>query len=200
MKTNKSLSVKFHDRLVGTLADTGNGISAFEYSDSWIENGFAISPFSLPLEKKVFLPSKPYFSGLFGVFADSLPDAWGNILVNRVLKQHGMDPGQITMLDRLAIVGTSGMGALTYEPEYGIQAEITDLNLDDIAAQCEKVLQTEYTDALDTLYMLGGTSGGARPKIMTVWNNRIPVCENICLPQPLSWKLISGSPASITTP
>ena len=172
METNKSLIVKFHDRVVGTLADTGNRMTAFAYADSWLENGFAISPFSLPLEKNVFLPSKPYFSGLFGVFADSLPDAWGNILVNRVLKQHGIEPDRITMLDRLAIVGSSGMGAITYEPEYKIDAKITDFNLDEIAAECEKVLQTEYTDALDTLYSLGGTSGGARPKIMTEWNGQ----------------------------
>ena len=172
METNKSLIVKFHDRVVGTLADTGNRMTAFAYADSWLENGFAISPFSLPLEKNVFLPSKPYFSGLFGVFADSLPDAWGNILVNRVLKQHGIEPNRITMLDRLAIVGSSGMGAITYEPEYKIDAKITDFNLDEIAAECEKVLQTEYTDALDTLSSLGGTSGGARPKIMTEWNGQ----------------------------
>ena len=76
------------------------------------------------------------------------------------------------MLDRLAIVGSSGMGAITYEPEYKIDAKITDFNLDEIAAECEKVLQTEYTDALDTLYSLGGTSGGARPKIMTEWNGQ----------------------------
>lgn len=55
-----------------------------------------------------------------------------------------------------------GMGVLTYEPEYKIPSKITDLNLDIIANECEKVLQTEYTDALDTLYTLGGTSGGAR--------------------------------------
>ena len=172
MKTNKTVSVRYHNRLVGTLADAGNGQTAFAYADEWLQDGFSISPFSLPLEKKVFLPSKPYFSGLFGVFADSLPDAWGNILVNRVLKQHGIDSGQITMLDRLSIVGSSGMGALTYEPEYKIPSEITNLNLDMIATECEKVLQTEYTDALDTLYTLGGTSGGARPKIMTEYSGK----------------------------
>ncbi|MGN1179924.1 MAG: type II toxin-antitoxin system HipA family toxin [Suilimivivens sp.] len=172
MKTNKSLAVKFQNRLVGTLAGMEDGRIAFEYADSWLNNGFAISPFSLPLEKKVFVPSKPYFSGLFGVFADSLPDAWGNILVNRVLKKNGLQVDQITMLDRLAIVGNAGKGALTYEPEYNMGETICDWDLDSIAAECEKVLQTEYTDALDTLYKLGGTSGGARPKIMTEWQDK----------------------------
>ena len=83
----------------------------------WLENGFSISPFSLPLKKQVFLPTKDYFSGLFGVFADSLPDNWGRLLLNRLLREHKQDPDKLTVLDRLAIVGKSGMGALTYYPE-----------------------------------------------------------------------------------
>lgn len=172
MKINKTLLVKYHDRLVGTLAAMENGKIAFEYADDWLETGFPISPFSLPLEKRVFVPSKPYFRGLFGVFADSLPDAWGNILVNRMLKKNGISVDQISVLDRLAIVGGSGMGALTYEPEYLLEKENGDFDLDVLAAECQKVLQTEYTDALDELYMLGGTSGGARPKIMTEWDQK----------------------------
>jgi len=67
----------YEDRLVGTLALTANHKVAFEYDDAWLEEGFSISPFSLPLKKQVFIPNKDYFEGLFGVFADSLPDAWG---------------------------------------------------------------------------------------------------------------------------
>ena len=51
----------------------------------------SISPFSLPLEKKVYMPKIDPFEGLFGVFADSLPDAWGNLLLNRILKEHGIE-------------------------------------------------------------------------------------------------------------
>lgn len=172
MRINKTLLVKYHDRAVGTLAAMENGKIAFEYADDWLETGFPISPFSLPLEKRVFVPSKPYFRGLFGVFADSLPDAWGNILVNRMLKKNGISVDHISVLDRLAIVGGSGMGALTYEPEYLLEKENGDFDLDVLAAECQKVLQTEYTDVLDELYMLGGTSGGARPKIMTQWDQK----------------------------
>ena len=172
MKINKTLLVKYHDRLVGTLAAMENGKIAFEYADDWLEKGFPISPFSLPLEKRVFVPPKPYFGGLFGVFADSLPDAWGNILVNRMLKKNGISVDRITVLDRLAIVGNAGMGALSYEPEYLLEKENKEFDLDVLAAECEKVLQTEYTDALDELYLLGGTSGGARPKIMTQWEQK----------------------------
>ena len=64
----------------------------------------------------MFVPTKDYFGGLFGVFADSLPDNWGNLLINRLLRKHKQNPDDLTVLDRLAIVGKSGMGALTYFP------------------------------------------------------------------------------------
>ena len=166
MIINKKLSVLYKGQLVGTLAQADYR-TAFEYADNWIDKGFSISPFSLPLEKKVFLPTKLHFQGLFGVFADSLPDAWGNVLLNRVLNKNGIKADEITPLTRLAIVGSSGMGALTYEPEAPLEQGITGTDLDELAMECQKILHAEYSDKLDELYRLGGTSGGARPKIMT---------------------------------
>lgn len=162
----KTLKVKCFERYVGTLAMTPDGKVAFSYDDEWLVNGFAISPFVLPLEKKVFIPEKRYFNGLFGIFADSLPDAWGQLLLDRVLKEHKITE-DITVLDRLALVGTSGMGALEYEPDYIIieNEEIDDL--DYLSKQCQKILKTEYSPDLDVLYKLGGGIGGARPKILT---------------------------------
>ena len=144
MKTNKKLQVYYHDRLVGTLALTADRQAAFAYSDEWIEKGFSISPFSLPLKRQVFVPTKPYFHGLFGVFADSLPDAWGNILLNRLLRQNGINTDEITILDRLAIVGNSGMGALCYRPEISLSDKDTVLPLDVLAEECQKILRAEY--------------------------------------------------------
>lgn len=115
----------------------------------------------------MFIPTKDYFQGLFGVFADSLPDGWGSLLLNRLLRSHKQNPDDLTVLDRLAIVGRSGMGALTYQPEREFLKQRDNLDLDELAAQCQKILNTEYSDNLDELYQLGGTSGGTRPKIMT---------------------------------
>lgn len=168
MKQSNKLLVKYHDRIVGTLAMTAERQAAFAYDPEWLENGFSISPFSLPLREGVFVPKKPYFHGLFGVFADSLPDAWGNLLLDRLLREKGMDRDHITVLDRLAIIGSSGMGALTYEPEYNIVKQFGNLDFDTIASECKKILEREYSEHLDQLYALGGSSGGARPKIMTV--------------------------------
>ena len=171
MSQNKYLHVLYHNIPVGTLAMAQSRLVAFEYTEDWLKNGFSISPFSLPLRKEVFLPSKYYFQGLWGVFADSLPDAWGRLLLERLLKAQGKNPDLLTVLDRLAIVGTSGMGALTYEPEEEWAATPDYLDLDDLAYQCKKILNTEYSDKLDELFSLGGTSGGARPKILTEINN-----------------------------
>lgn len=170
MREGNALQVFYDGKLVGTLAMTADHKAAFQYSEEWIENGFPISPFSLPLKKQVFVPTKDYFDGLFGVFADSLPDNWGRLLLDRLLRAHKQNPDKLTVLDRLAIVGKSGMGALTYYPEKKIDEQYGDVDLDELAEQCRKILNTEYSDRLDELYRLGGTSGGARPKIMTTVN------------------------------
>ena len=171
MKQNKALQVLFDNRVVGTLALAANHKVVFQYDDSWLEQGFSISPFSLPLENQVFVPTKDYFDGLFGVFADSLPDHWGRLLLKRLLLAHEQNPDKLTVIDRLAIVGKSGMGALTYYPEQSFSEENDIPDLDELAFQCQKILHTEYSDKLDELYRLGGTSGGARPKIMTTIND-----------------------------
>lgn len=172
MKTNKSINVLWDDCLVGVLAMTPDRSVAFQYSDQWIERGISISPFSLPVSSKVYVPEKTYFDGLFGIFADSLPDAWGRLLLNRLLQQKGKNPDSYTVLDRLAIVGNSGMGKLVYEPQIEITQEKRMDDLDELAGQCQKILNTEYSDKLDELYQLGGTSGGARPKIMTEYQGK----------------------------
>lgn len=163
----RTLQVLLGDKVVGTLGLANNYQVAFEYTDEWIETGFSISPFSLPLKKEVFLPTKEYFDGLFGVFADSLPDAWGRLLLRRLLKEKGKKEDELTVLDRLAIVGDSGMGALTYRPQQEFYEKEELADLDELAVSCQKILNMEYSEKLDELYRLGGTSGGARPKIMT---------------------------------
>ncbi|MCL2821210.1 MAG: type II toxin-antitoxin system HipA family toxin [Oscillospiraceae bacterium] len=166
----KYLDVSFDDKHVGTLAVYQGRLIAFEYSDNWIQNGFAISPFSLPLQKKLYIPRIDPFDGLYGVFADSLPDGWGRLLVDRMLLGKQINPHEVNMLNRLAIVGDSGMGALTYKPCYKWNSEETIYQYDHIANECKKVLESEYSDDLDKLFLLGGSSGGARPKILTLIN------------------------------
>ena len=133
MRQNNALQVYYAERLVGTLAMTADHKAAFQYDDEWLEHGFSISPFSLPLKKQVFVPQKDYFDGLFGVFADSLPDNWGRLLLNRLLRSYKQNPDELTVLNRLAIVGKSGMGALTYYPEKSFSEQQKPVNLDELA-------------------------------------------------------------------
>lgn len=170
MNKIKKLEVIFNEKKVGTLALLNKSkidLLAFQYDDEWIKNGFSISPFSLPLENKVFIPKIDPFNGMFGVFSDSLPDGWGKLLVDRTLKKNNINPFEITSLDRLAIVGNSGMGGLEYIPQYDFEIKSEIKDLDELALSCKKILNTEYSENLDELFLLGGSSGGARPKILT---------------------------------
>ena len=155
------------EKLVGTLAETANHRVAFEYSPEWLEMGFPISPFSLPLESRVFVPEKLTFDGLFGVFADSLPDSWGQLLVDRLLQRQGYDPEEVSPLQRLCIVGDAGMGALCYRPAWTLAGQSSLSDLDEMAEACRAILNQEETDELDKLFIMGGSSGGARPKVVT---------------------------------
>lgn len=163
----ESLRVVIGGRTVGTLAMTDDGLAAFEYAPEWLESGFALNPFTLPLRKQVFVAKRHPLDGLFGVFADSLPDGWGRLLVDRFLRSQGIDPFEVSFMERLAIVGASGMGALEYEPHLPLPAAIDDLTFDELAAECARMLQTDHSEDLDTLFAMGGSSGGARPKVFT---------------------------------
>lgn len=170
MNKIKKLEIIFNEKKVGTLALLNKSkidLLAFQYDDEWIKNGFSISPFSLPLENKVFIPKIDPFNGMFGVFSDSLPDGWGKLLVDRTLKKNNINPFEITSLDRLAIVGNSGMGGLECIPQYDFEIKSEIKDLDELALSCKKILNTEYSENLDELFLLGGSSGGARPKILT---------------------------------
>lgn len=166
MNNHKLLEVYINQKHVGTLAQTKDHLVAFEYCDEWIGTGFSISPSSLPLRKGVFLPKKyDPFDGLFGVFSDSLPDGWGRLLVDRLLLKNQINPTSVSPLTRLAIVGNNGMGALEYRPSSEMIAEMTEMTLDELAAECGKMFDTEHSEHLDELFRMGGSSGGARPKV-----------------------------------
>ena len=172
MNKIKSLQVFYNEKKVGTVALMKNNIMAFEYDSNWITNGFSISPFSLSLKKQVFIPRIDPFDGLYGVFSDSLPDDWGRLLVDRMLNSQNINPREISQIDRLAIVGETGMGALSYKPEYNLlEDKDYQEDYDNLALSCKKILNTEYSADLDKLFKLGGSSGGARPKILTKIDN-----------------------------
>lgn len=151
---------------VGELIQEGRGIY-FKYYTDFIKTKLALSPFHLPLNDSIYTASSQPFEGLFGVFSDSLPDGWGRLLLDRTLTAKGILIQDITPLQRLSYVGLKGMGALLYRPEIETSAQETlQVELDAIAKEMSVVLKGESSLAIDELYEMGGSSGGARPKIL----------------------------------
>lgn len=148
-----------------------NGSIFFKYNDAFIERGLEISPFKLKLSNGILTPETPVFDGLFGVFNYSLPDGWGRLLLDKTLLSKGISVTQITPLERLAYVGSSGMGALTYSPNQNFEIQGDRLlQLDKIYQEMQKVLQGTPSEMIEELFNLGGSSGGTRPKIFVRYN------------------------------
>ena len=89
------------------------------------------------------MPKKDYFGGLFGIFADSLPDAWGRLLLDRLLRANHINPDEQGVLERLAIVGDSGMGALCYHPQSVLVAEQETDDLELVAVIAAAIAASE---------------------------------------------------------
>lgn len=161
------LLVKYHGQLVGTLMMSPDCESAvFQYAEEWLAQGFSISPLELPLNNKLFIAPRTPFYGNFGIFEDSLPDGYGRYLLNRLLKEQGIDDFSLSPLQRLAIVGSAGMGALTYEPACSPVSETILPELDALQQMALDVLSEKQTEGADILYFNSGNSGGCRPKCL----------------------------------
>lgn len=166
------VSIQFNENEIelGELVSEGRDIY-FKYYTAFVTKGIEISPIKLKLNTGINKADAIPFDGLFGVFADSLPDGWGKLLLDRALTAKGIDISNMTMLDRLAFVGSKGMGALIYKPEIedGVHKQF-EFELDKIAKATHQILTGTATKILDELYILGGSSGGARPKILVGYN------------------------------
>jgi serine/threonine-protein kinase HipA len=150
---------------VGRLAIRDHQIY-FQYDDAFLSSKIELSPFHLPLESglKTFKPTP--FEGLPGLFNDSLPDGWGRLIIDRLLRSKNMLPTQFSPLDRLAHVGTTGLGALVFEPDQSEDKDQTNINLDKLAEQTKAVFEGDADEVLNELISLNGSSAGARPKAL----------------------------------
>ena len=143
MNSIKQIEVLLADRLVGRLALTKEGLCAFEYAPDWLGSGFSISPFELPLRSGVFIAKPRPFEGGFGVFDDCLPDGWGLLIVDRYLQQKGINPRALTLLDRLALVGSSGRGALEFRPDHSVVTRQDYADFEKLALEAERILGSD---------------------------------------------------------
>ncbi len=156
---------------VGRLAmDRGGAV--FEYDAAFISAGLSLNPlWETPSREPIPARNPRTFEGLHGVFADSLPDAWGRELMRRRCARAGLDFDSLTGLEHLALVGERAMGAMAYRPAVSDQGDdIVDLDL--LAFEAHEILEGRDSDVLLELERLGGSSGGARPKVLVALNDR----------------------------
>lgn len=174
MNSIKQIEVIYKSHLVGRLALTKEHLCAFEYSSEWISSGFSISPFELPLRSGVFIAKPRPFEGGFGVFDDCLPDGWGLLILDRYLQQHGVNPRTLTLLDRLALVGSTGRGALEFRPDKSVVGQQEYSDFEKLALEAERILDSEeyMGEGIEEFQQRGGSPGGARPKIFTQYEGK----------------------------
>jgi serine/threonine-protein kinase HipA len=174
MNSIKQIEVIYKSRLVGRLALTKEYLCAFEYSSEWISSGFSISPFELPLRSGVFIAKPRPFEGGFGVFDDCLPDGWGLLILERYLQQHGINPRTLSLLDRLALVGSTGRGALEFHPDKSVVSQQEYSDFEKLALEAERILDNEeyMGEGIEEFQQRGGSPGGARPKIFTQYEGK----------------------------
>ncbi|PCJ23528.1 MAG: phosphatidylinositol kinase [Flavobacteriales bacterium] len=173
MKTNKlNVFIQFSEQeeLLGQLVLDGREI-LFKYSESYLESGGNISPIKLSFDQTIQTTSSILFKGLFGVFSDSLPDAWGTLLMKKHLKNNGIAIETLNALEHLAFVGNNGLGALLYKPSTNNRsADTKKIDLDILDNNVQEVIKGESNEVVDKLFERGGSPGGARPKIYANYN------------------------------
>jgi serine/threonine-protein kinase HipA len=156
---------------VGVLAQNRQGVF-FQYDESYLSRFGNLSPFTLQGDVRLQQAPKEPHQGIHGVFGDSLPDGWGLLLQDRVFRQQGIIPAQVTAMDRLAFVGQQGMGALSFTPVSELSLDQrSDIALETLGLEAQTLFDQSLSDDLDgsTQQVLAtlvavGSSGGARPK------------------------------------
>jgi len=154
---------------LGELADDGTNL-LFEYSSEALKKGLELSPLNLALRPQAYGNFPSYQDRLPGLIADSLPDGWGLLLMDRVFKKKGLALSEISPLDRLAFLGDRAMGALTFEPASGETLETFQFTLKQLAQEIHKIVIDGPTKALAQIAQIGGSPHGARPKALVFYN------------------------------
>ena len=164
---------------VGFLGESSTGRVTFEYDPDFRRSGLGISPLNLPLDRRgpVAFPElarKPAFLGLPGVFADALPDRFGNAIIRRYFADRGRAGEAMSPLQRLLYIGERAMGALEFRPPLD-PGESTEeaLELCALVDQARRVIEGDVSVAVPEIMQIGGSAGGARPKALVLWNRSI---------------------------
>lgn len=184
-----AISVVYHDREVGAASfDIDTGIGAFEYTPDFINTGIELSPIHMPLSERIYsFPALDHeaFRGLPGLLADSLPDDFGNAVLNAWIAAQGGSESDITPLERLKYTGVRGMGALAFKPAKRLKHlnAAREVRIEELVKVAQEILDSrehfqaelagdgqEERDAMLSLLSVGMSAGGARPKAVLAFN------------------------------
>ncbi|MFG0327788.1 MAG: type II toxin-antitoxin system HipA family toxin [Phycisphaerales bacterium JB037] len=178
--------VRMWGRQIGAVTVDGpGGVASFQYTEPFRRSGIEVAPLMMPLSSKVYrFPglTERSFHGLPGMLADSLPDKFGNAVIDAWLAAQGRLPYEIDAVERLCYTGKRGMGALEFEPAEGPQAdEAVPLEVAALVRLASQVLtdrerfKTNWEDgreatALRQILQVSASAGGARAKALIAWN------------------------------
>uniref|UniRef100_A0A7C2BA71 Type II toxin-antitoxin system HipA family toxin n=1 Tax=Pseudomonas graminis TaxID=158627 RepID=A0A7C2BA71_9PSED len=154
--------------LVSTTAITGRPQIVFEYSDEARSRGLELSSYTLPLEgPRLRRGFAAHQLGLPGPVYDALPDGWGMLLMDRLFRRRQLNAARIGPLERLAYIGNTAMGAMSFEPvaPEGLEPQ-AHVPIELLAAEIQEVVQGDGGEFLHTLMLVGGSPQGARPKAL----------------------------------
>ena len=180
--------VKLWGKTIGAvLLQDGDDVASFEYDAAFAQSGIQVAPLVMPLSRRVHrFPalSRTTFHGLPGLLADSLPDKFGNALIDAWLASRGRQADSFNAIERLCYTGERGMGALEFAPATGPAAkQTTGIEVSQLVALASKVLthrnnlQASFAaqgseDALSDILRVGTSAGGARAKAVVAWNRK----------------------------
>jgi serine/threonine-protein kinase HipA len=178
--------VRLWGRTIGAVSlQDGEEVAAFEYDREFIQSGIQVAPIMMPLGPRVYrFPglSRETFLGLPGMLADSLPDRFGNALIDAWLASQGRPPASFNAIERLCYTGQRGMGALEFAPAIGPGVGAADrIEIDKLVELASEVLtqrsdlrasfaDEERARSLKDILRVGTSAGGARAKAIVAWN------------------------------
>ena len=185
--------VRLWGRTIGAVSlGDDDQIAAFEYDQAFAQSGIEISPLTMPLSNRVYtFPelSPTTFYGLPGLLADSLPDKFGNALIDAWLATQGRQPDSFNAVERLCYMSERGMGALEFTPAIGPKArQANQIQIDKLVGLASEILShrnnlhASFADeskeqALTDILRVGTSAGGARAKAVIAWN---PSTNEVC--------------------
>jgi len=178
--------VKLWGRTIGAVTlEDGASHAAFQYDPAFARSGIQVSPISMPSSDRVYIfPELPLqtFHGLPGLLADSLPDRFGNALIDAWLATQGRRPESFNAVERLCYIGTRGMGAIEFAPATGPKPQRTKkIEIDALVRLASEILShrknlqatfaaASRKNALSDILRVGTSAGGARAKAVIAWN------------------------------